>query len=288
MSGTEDNAGLLPLPCGSPAIELLNAERSTAATVRGRCRWSREENLELMKCYYLARAAGKGYQKRLKDLWDSRNPDKKFRSSNNLSCQARAILRSKLLSEFELCEAQLCILVSVDADCDRNNDTTLSVGSSTDLLKEGNSPLLHDNVAVIPPLIHDDAAMTPSLIHDDAEITPPLIHDDAAITPPLIHDDAEITPSLIHDDAGIIPSSLMHDDLTDHDDAHNTDGSLQATVQENTAHDFDSLLSCVQGAACGENISSELQNVFDQLFACLSKIVLMFDVLYQKLLKVNQ
>ena len=133
MSSAKDNAGLLPLPCGSPSIKLLDAERSSATMVRGRRSWSREENLELMKCYYSAKAARKSYQKRLKNLWDSRNPDKTFRSSNNLSCQARAILHSKLLSEFELCEAQPCTSISVDAapyNCDGNSGTTSSTGRS--------------------------------------------------------------------------------------------------------------------------------------------------------------
>lgn len=114
MYGTEDKIGLLPLLCGNPSTELLDARRSVGM-VCGRHHWSCEKNLELMRCYYSAKTAGKGYQKCLKSLWDSRNPDKIFsRSINNLSCQARAVLNSKLLSEFELCEAQQCTLVTVD------------------------------------------------------------------------------------------------------------------------------------------------------------------------------
>ena len=63
-----------------------------------------------MRCYYSAKAAGKGYRKCLKNLWDSRNSDKAFRTCSNLSCQARAELKSNLLSELELREAQQCML----------------------------------------------------------------------------------------------------------------------------------------------------------------------------------
>jgi len=53
-----------------------------------------------------ARAAGRGYQKRLKVIWDDKNPDKSFRSTNSLACQAYAIINSKLLTEYELHDIQ--------------------------------------------------------------------------------------------------------------------------------------------------------------------------------------
>ena len=106
MSGTDDDAVSLPQSSGSLSNGLLSDARSITNTVRGKRPWSRLENMELMWCYYKARAAGRGYQKRLKTLWDDRNPDKSFRSTNNLACQARAIINSKLLPEHELQDIQ--------------------------------------------------------------------------------------------------------------------------------------------------------------------------------------
>ena len=65
MSGTTDNANSLPPSGGDLSTEMSNAERLDCATVHGKHRWSHEENCELMRCYYTAKAAGKGYQKRL-------------------------------------------------------------------------------------------------------------------------------------------------------------------------------------------------------------------------------
>jgi len=60
-----------------------------------------------MRCYYRAKAAaGKGYQKRLKEMWDSRNPAKSFRTVNNLCCQARNVIRSHLLTVIDLEELE--------------------------------------------------------------------------------------------------------------------------------------------------------------------------------------
>jgi len=88
MSGTEDGVVSLPQSSGSSSAGLLSDTRSKSITARGKHPWSRLENMELMRCYYKARANGRGYQKRLKALWDDRNPDKSFRSTNNLACQA--------------------------------------------------------------------------------------------------------------------------------------------------------------------------------------------------------
>ena len=106
MSGTNDDAVSVPHSSGSLSAELPSDARSVTKPVRVRRPWSRLENVELMWCYYEARADGRGYQKRLKTLWDNRNPDKSFRTENNLACQARAIINSKLLSDHELQDIQ--------------------------------------------------------------------------------------------------------------------------------------------------------------------------------------
>jgi len=69
---------------------------------RGRHKWTRDENIELMRCLYLAKQDGKGYQSRLKCLWDSRNPSKVSVSVNTLCCHARNIQTANMLTSYEL------------------------------------------------------------------------------------------------------------------------------------------------------------------------------------------
>jgi len=109
MSGKMDDVDSVPLSDGDSSTELLSAERLVCGTVRERRRWSREENCELMRCYYKAKAAGKGYQKRLKEMWDSRNPAKVFRTMNNLCCQALNVICTHLLTVIELEEFHILI-----------------------------------------------------------------------------------------------------------------------------------------------------------------------------------
>ena len=97
-----DDAGLSSYPGESPAIGLLDAVRSLPQPTQGWRKWTREENSELMVCYYIARLQGKGYRNCLKNFWDARNPSKCIRSENNLCYQARAVIHSKPLIEFEL------------------------------------------------------------------------------------------------------------------------------------------------------------------------------------------
>ena len=54
----------------------------------GRHKWSYNENIELMHCFYLAKRGGVGYCDHLKNLWDSRNPSKCSISVNTLCCHA--------------------------------------------------------------------------------------------------------------------------------------------------------------------------------------------------------
>ena len=57
-------------------------------TTRGRRKWSYDENIKLMRCFYLSKRDGTGYRDRLKNLWDSRNPSKSSISVNTLCCHA--------------------------------------------------------------------------------------------------------------------------------------------------------------------------------------------------------
>ena len=146
MSGTTDDADSLPLSSGGFSTELSGAMRSTNITVHGRRRWSHEENCELMRCYYHARVAGRGYQKRFKDLWDIRNPDKSFRTMNNLCCQARNVIHSHLLTEAELKDLQQYPLQQLDASV---SVVLLATNDSGDELapppQEINNSVAHDS-----------------------------------------------------------------------------------------------------------------------------------------------
>jgi len=68
----------------------------------GRRKWTRDENIELMRCFYLAKQDSKGYQSRIKRLWDSRNPSKVSVSVNILYCHARNIQTANMLTSYEL------------------------------------------------------------------------------------------------------------------------------------------------------------------------------------------
>ena len=99
-------------------------------TTRSRRKWSYDENIELMRCFYLSKRDGTGYRDRLKNLWDSRNPSKSSISVNTLCCHARNIQVSHLLTEYELVNVQTaCCESSVEGHNDAVviNDPDVSV-----------------------------------------------------------------------------------------------------------------------------------------------------------------
>ena len=68
------NASSVTLPGERVADGLSSAECLSPITNHGRRKWSHDENLELMRCYFLAKRDGRGYRDRLKSIWDARNP----------------------------------------------------------------------------------------------------------------------------------------------------------------------------------------------------------------------
>ena len=102
-----EDEGLLSVRCGSQSPLLLGATHPLGQSTQSRQRsWSREEKIELMLCYYAARRDGRGYRHPLKELWDTRNPSKCFRSENNLCCQAHAVINSTVFTARELAEIE--------------------------------------------------------------------------------------------------------------------------------------------------------------------------------------
>ena len=99
-------------------------------TTCGRCKWSYDENIDLIRCFYLSKRDETGYRDRLKNLWDSQNPSKSSISVNTLCCHAGNIQVSHLLTEYELVNVQAaCCESSVEGRNDAVviNDSDVSV-----------------------------------------------------------------------------------------------------------------------------------------------------------------
>ena len=69
-------------------------------------KWTPEYNRRLYLLYLEAEASKKGYQQRLKDLWDVNEPEKTKFTPRHLGQQVRNIIKKKLLSDTELQELQ--------------------------------------------------------------------------------------------------------------------------------------------------------------------------------------
>ena len=89
---------------GAAAVttDSLSAKCLQSGTNRGRRKWTYDENIELMHCFYLAKRDGVGYRERLKRLWDLRNPNKTVISVNTLCCHARNVQTVHMLPDHEL------------------------------------------------------------------------------------------------------------------------------------------------------------------------------------------
>ncbi len=70
-----------------------------------RKRWSKDENKALMRCYYKAATAGRGYMRRLAEEWQLVYPHSNM-SAHSLAVRKRAILSQNLLTQLELEEIQ--------------------------------------------------------------------------------------------------------------------------------------------------------------------------------------
>ena len=62
------NASSVTLPGERVADGLSSAECLSPITNHGRRKWSHDDNLELMRCYFLAKRDGRGYHDRLKSI----------------------------------------------------------------------------------------------------------------------------------------------------------------------------------------------------------------------------
>ena len=87
-----------------------------------RQKWSRNDNLDVARCYFRATAAGRaGYIARLHHEWETLRPDRPV-SSQRLADQWRLILRNKYFAEAELEELRNRVVGVEDDDADPRDD----------------------------------------------------------------------------------------------------------------------------------------------------------------------
>ena len=65
-------------------------------------RWTRQENDELLYCYFTVDPDTRGYRARLFDLWHERNPGHEDFTEQRLAGQVSSIVRRKVFSQLEL------------------------------------------------------------------------------------------------------------------------------------------------------------------------------------------
>ena len=89
------------LPEGEPG----QANEKWATGTNHRRKWERADNINLMICYYKSQPTVMGYMKRMKNLWETMNPDSNL-TDKQLVTQKHNITKKKLLSTLEIEEAQ--------------------------------------------------------------------------------------------------------------------------------------------------------------------------------------
>ena len=115
-------------------------------------KWTKEELIAVMKCYYRSEPRVLGYRRRLHQLWSER--ELFDASEQRLSDQVRAILKNKWISEIELEEIRRLATVTEDeindedglnvADDVNSNDGMISEmsGCGYERVSENGSELL--------------------------------------------------------------------------------------------------------------------------------------------------
>jgi len=66
-----------------------------------RHKWTREENIKVMECFYMSSPTRRGYRKRMHKLWKDVSPELVLTEQRLLN-QKRAIINGKFLSTMEI------------------------------------------------------------------------------------------------------------------------------------------------------------------------------------------
>ena len=110
--------------------ESSSAKCPQVKTSHGQRKWTYDENIELMHCFYLVKSEGLGYGERLKRLWDARNSDKCAISVNTLCCHAQNIQAAHMLPGHDLRRIEnQCSHNSTSTDEPLSGDTVEGLGS---------------------------------------------------------------------------------------------------------------------------------------------------------------
>ena len=99
-----------------------------------RHKWTREENKELLHCYYAVNPDVRGFRARLFELWHERNPGDSGHTEQKLCGQVSSVLRRKVFSELELAKirsstSQMLHTVDSSEDSSLQNSTDGNVPS---------------------------------------------------------------------------------------------------------------------------------------------------------------
>ena len=117
-----------------------------------RHRWTREENQEVLFCYYSSRPEDRGYRSRLYSVWSERNPA--FPVANiteqRLADQALSLLRRKAFSQLELDTIKRSVVSSNVEGC--VNQSSRDITSVEECTQSSSEP----SVAPSPPSISID------------------------------------------------------------------------------------------------------------------------------------
>ena len=106
-SNTESNLGAgnsnqvtVALPGSSPVGNQAGLGRQPNTGIQSRRRFTRDDNIRVLECYYLSKPTKRGYRRRMLQIWDNRGYE--GISEQRLADQVNTILRKGWFSQLEL------------------------------------------------------------------------------------------------------------------------------------------------------------------------------------------
>ena len=103
-----------------------------------RRKWSRQDNIKALECYYLSQPEKRGYMKRMHQIWKER---RMFNiTDQRIADQIRVIKRNDLLSKLEMVEIKNRVL-NVTPPTEIEDNTTVQDEQHTTLPKEEHATL---------------------------------------------------------------------------------------------------------------------------------------------------
>ena len=127
-----------------------------------RHRWTREENKELLLCYYAANPSERGFRVRLLQLWNDRHlGEDRQCTEQQLAGQVNSVLRRNVFSDLELAEfkrnavpsSHLVPPTKGNADCTNQHapfDVDFNCSQPTDDMAMTDDSSVNDSVSILP------------------------------------------------------------------------------------------------------------------------------------------